>query len=262
MWDGGSPSYYTHNWDGSTDYRVWSPQVEFMNLVFMQKQAYQLNPEFWYEFSVWDGYEPGEDNDKRLFYRDQGQAFTPERYGGFVQFGMWLTRPRAVREHRDWNETWQDCGPFFMALVAAVDRAHTNATLREWWRYGELVPNGARLHPYQQAIPEEYQSVDRWFLLETDANSPGSLSGFVDSRDSQKEIRVFALALARGSAPERKWLVYAHSPLAERDAVQIRVPGYGDITVHVSVAGSFYLVDERTRSTTPVSECAVPAMTV
>ena len=56
MWDGGSPSYYTDDWNPKTDYIVWSPQVEFMNLVFMQREALQLNPRFWFEFSVWDGY--------------------------------------------------------------------------------------------------------------------------------------------------------------------------------------------------------------
>ena len=41
MWDGGSPSYYTDDWNGKTDYIVWSPQVEFMNLVFMQREAFE-----------------------------------------------------------------------------------------------------------------------------------------------------------------------------------------------------------------------------
>ena len=55
MWDGGSPSYYAHNWNPSTDYTGWSPQVEFQNLVFMQNEAYRLNPKFWFELSTWDG---------------------------------------------------------------------------------------------------------------------------------------------------------------------------------------------------------------
>jgi hypothetical protein len=46
MWDGGTPSYYTNNWDSSTDYTVMSPQIQSMNWVFMQKQALQLNPDF------------------------------------------------------------------------------------------------------------------------------------------------------------------------------------------------------------------------
>ncbi|HWE04256.1 MAG TPA: hypothetical protein VG326_17760 [Tepidisphaeraceae bacterium] len=44
VWDGGSPSFYTRNWNASTDYTVWSPQVEAMNWVFMQQEALRLNP--------------------------------------------------------------------------------------------------------------------------------------------------------------------------------------------------------------------------
>ena len=103
MWDGGSPSYYTHDWNGSTDYTTWSPQIEFMNLVFMQKEAYKLNPRFWFEFSVWDGCQKNPPYlSKDEYYRRQGQSYNPQRYGGFVQFGMWLLRPRAVREFRGW----------------------------------------------------------------------------------------------------------------------------------------------------------------
>ncbi|MCF7854930.1 MAG: hypothetical protein K9N51_09035, partial [Candidatus Pacebacteria bacterium] len=57
MWDGGSPSYYTHEWCPTTDHRTWSRQVEFMNTVFMLEDAYELNPDWWYEFSTWDGHE-------------------------------------------------------------------------------------------------------------------------------------------------------------------------------------------------------------
>ena len=102
MWDGGSPSYYTHDWNGSTDYTTWSPQIEFMNLVFMQKEAYKLNPRFWFEFSVWDGCQKNPPYlSKDEYYRRQGQSYNPQRYGGFVQFGMWLLRPRRCGSSAD-----------------------------------------------------------------------------------------------------------------------------------------------------------------
>jgi len=246
MWDGGSPSYYTHNWNPSTDYRVWSPQVQFMNLVFMQREAHALNPRFWLEFSVWDGHQPTQENDKRKTYSRAGQSFTPERYSGFVQFGMWLLRPRAVREFRGWTHPWEKDKRFFMAIVAAVDRVHQNPILRRWWRRGELVPNRARQHPYQAAIPAEYRDADRWFLLETDAgpkNTRWSLT---------TEIPVFSLALVQGAPPARQWLLYAHSPLARREGVGITIPGHREVRVDVSVGGSFYLVHEKTGEATPV----------
>jgi len=249
MWDGGSPSFYTHDWSASTDYKVFSPQIEAMNWVFMQHEAYVLNPEFWLELSVWDGHEPGS-SDKRGLYAKLGQTYTPERYAGMVQFGMWLIRPRVVREFRGWLHPWEEGRPYFMALVEAVDRVHTNPILREWWRIGELVPNRAHRHPYQTSIPLEYVDKDRWFLLDANVNPRFPW-------DLVTEIPVFALALVKGSPPAREWLVYAHSPLGDRKNVRLTVPNYSVITVDVAVAGSFFVVKEKTRTVEQVT--AVPA---
>lgn len=262
MWDGGSPSYYTDDWNPKTDYIVWSPQVEFMNLVFMQREALKLNPRFWFEFSVWDGYhaEPKRQNtylSKRSVYRQAGQVYNPERYGGFVQFGLWLMRPRAVRDFRGWTESWDDVagqdarpaqeggGPYFMAIVKAVDRVHVNPVLRQWWRKGELVPNRAQPHPYRAGIPAEYQAADRWFRLDTavDPPRPWKLTD---------DLRVFALALVQGKAPNRQWLVYAHCPLANRKAVGVTIPEYQQITIDIPVAGAFYQVAEKTGGVEPL----------
>lgn len=248
MWDGGSPSYYTHDWNPSRDYTVWSPQIEFMNLVFMQKEAWKLNPNFWLEFSVWDGYD-GPRREKeypspRTLYRLKGQTYDPVRYAGFIQFGMWLLRPRAVREFRGWTFPSEEGMPYFMALVECCDRVHQNATLREFWRKGELVPNRAHAHPYQAGIPEEWKGVDRWFLLDASPNPkefPWELHW---------EVPVFSLALVRGQAPERQWLVYAHAPTGERKGVKITVPEYREITVDVAVGGSFYLIEEKNGTAT------------
>jgi hypothetical protein len=266
MWDGGSPSYYTDDWNAKTDYIVWSPQVEFMNLVFMQREAMKLNPCFWFEFSVWDGYHADPERQKtcpskRSVYRQAGQTYDPERYRGFVQFGLWLTRPRAVRDFRGWTEPWDDVagqdgrptheggGPYFMALVKAVDRVHVDPVLRRWWRKGDLVPNRARPHPYQAAIPAEYRQADRWFRLDTslDPPSPWKLTD---------DLRVFSLALVRGKAPHRQWLVYAHSPLAGRKAVGVTIPEYKQITIDIPVAGAFYQVAETTGTAEPLQAAA------
>lgn len=253
-WDGGSPSYYTDDWQPRRDYTVWSPQVEFMNLVFMQREALRLNPRFWFEFSVWDGYHNDPQRQQRYastrsVYRKAGQTYGPDRYAGFVQFGMWLTRPRAVRDFRGWTEPWDDVvaddgqisheggGPYFLAVAKAVDRVYADPVLRSWWRKGELVPNRAHPHPYQAGIPAEYQQADRWFLLDTslDPARPWSLD---------TALPVFSLALMQGKAPDRQWLVYAHSPLGDRQAVGVTIPGYQQIAIDVPVAGAFYRVDE------------------
>jgi hypothetical protein len=246
-WDGGSPSYYLHNWMALTDYTLWSPQVESMNWVFALKEVYRARPEFWFELSTWDGDQPGQTNDKRIFYVRQGQPFTPERYEGFVQFGLWLTRARSVRDFRGWLETVEYAGPYFEPIVRAVDRIYDNQVLQKSWRKGTLVANHGRKHPYQFDIPPEYKDVDRWFLLETSL-TPQELRSeeFDNARPpaSQTEIPVFALALVLGSAPNREWLVLANAPRRARVGVQITVPEYGAITVDVPQSGSFYHVSE------------------
>jgi len=256
MWDGGSPNYYTHDWDASTDYKVWSPQIESMNYVFMIDEALQLNPRFWFEFSVWDGYDPDPERQKkhpskRNLYRQAGQVYDPERYKGFVQFGMWLMRPRAVRDFRGWVEPWPDKvekdgrvvaeggGPYFMAIVDAVDRVHDDPVLREWWRKGELVANRTHPHPYQADVPPEYQDRDRWFLLDTSLDPPRPWK--LDT-----ELEVFALALVRGTKPDRQWLIYAHAPTGEKKGVRVTIPDFEkSVIIDVPVGGDFNVVSER-----------------
>jgi hypothetical protein len=200
MWDGGSPSYYLDPWDTRTDFTGFSPQVEFMNLVFQKQEDLKLNPRFWFEFSTWDGFDPAgktAEKDKRKFFASVGQSFSPERYAGMVQFSMWLLRPRAVREYRGWNQPWdENTAPYFEALMASVDRVHTDPILREFWRKGELVPNRARSHPYEVRIPLELQGKDRWFLLDADVN-PQEYPW-----ESFWKVNVFALSLEAVSKPD------------------------------------------------------------
>jgi hypothetical protein len=63
---------------------------------------------------------------------------------------------------------------------------------------------------------------------------------------------VFSLALVRGEPGSRRWLLYAHSPLENRRQVKITIPEFGEVTVDVTRAGTFHLVEERTRKVTRV----------
>jgi hypothetical protein len=246
-WDGGSPSYYLHNWMALTDYTLWSPQIETMNWVFMLDEVHKERPEFWFELSTWDGNTPDQGNDKRKFYARQGQFFTPARYEGFVQFGMWLTRPRVVREFRGHTETVEYAGPYFKPILDAVDRIYTDPVLQRFWRKGTLVANRKGKHPFQADIPPEYKDADRWFLLDTSL-TPKELAPeeFDNAKppSRQTEVPVFALALSLGSAPEREWLVFANAPRQARTGVRITVPDFGPITVDVPQAGSFFHLKE------------------
>jgi hypothetical protein len=248
-WDGGSPSFYLYNWMANTDFSVFSPQVESMNWIFMLQEAYKLNPSFWFEMSVWDGHEPGAQNDKRLTIARAGQFFSPSRYAGMVQFGMWLLRPRVVREFRGWQDTLASEEAYFLPIVDAVDSVYANPTLQAFWRKGALVANTKYQHPYQWNIPPEYQTSARWFLLDTslDPRRPWDLN---------TRLPVFALALVTGAAPGRQWLLYAHAPSGDRQSVSITIPDYKPVTVDVSVGGSFYLVDERANQIQIVQQSA------
>lgn len=247
MWDGASASYYSDNWSGITDYTVWSSQIEAMNWVFMQREAERINPCFFLELSTWDGHMAERDDDKRKFYESKGQSFNPQRYEGFVQFGMWLLRPRIVREFRGWRDTVTNSGAYFEAIERAVARVHTRMLLREFWHKGQLVVNPEGKHPYQIAVPAEVEEADRWFLLDTDLHPPRPWS-------LNTEIPVFSLALKHQVAGRVHWLVYAHAPLGDRIGVGIRIPGYGWIKMDVHRRGSFSVLDGETGRISAVSD--------
>jgi hypothetical protein len=256
IWDGGSPSYYTNNWDGSRDHWVWSTQVESMNWIFMLEEAWSVNPNFWWEVSLWDGnasdWTPQTEctaeatkKSKACQYMKDGQTYTPDRFEGWAQFGLWLLRPRVLREFRGSTTPLEPWRPFFDRLLASVERVYTDKALEEFWRFGTLVPNAAHPHPYQVDVPEKYRDTPRWFLLDTNLDAPRPW-------DLRTNIPVFSLALVRGEAGRRRWLVYAHSPLEDRRGVKITLPEYGEISVDVPRAGVFYLVDQRQKKATPI----------
>jgi hypothetical protein len=244
-WDGASVSYYLHDWAPDTDFTVWSPQIEAMNFVPVLQEVRRTQPDFWFEISVWDGHLPGRPTDKRSFYEARGQQFTPQRYGGLVQFGMWLLRPRVVREFRNPEDDRIRFGAYFDAILAAVARVHDDPTLRSFWRTGQLVENPAGGHPYQEAMPAELASRSRWYLLDTPANPPRPWQ-------LTTPLAVYAIALERGRKPEREWLVYAFAPLNVGTEVEVTIPGGPNTRVPASCGGSFSLVREGERSVQPL----------
>lgn len=238
MWDGASPSYYTHNWDSSTDYTVMSPQIQAMNWVFMLGLAKKINPKFWFEVSIWDGYVAGKPDSKRKAYADRGQKYGPARYAGWAEFGMWLLRPRVVREFRGWREPLADSEPYYLALLESIDRVRNSDELSDFWKHGRLVANTAHPHPYQEALPNEIARASRWFLLDTDRDPPRPWK--LDT-----VLPVLALAIVRGEKPNRSWLIYAHAPLAKESGVRISIPDFGIVVMDVSEAGTRKILEEK-----------------
>ncbi len=236
-WDGASASYYVHNWAPDSDYTVWSPQIEAMNYVPALAEVRRTKPDFWFEISSWDGQEPGQPSDKRLFYANRGQTYSPDRYGGMVQFGMWLLRPRVVREFRNGTDDRIRFEPYFDRIMEAVGRVHRDPVLRDFWLHGRLVANPAGGHPYEIALTPELASRARWFLLDSPANPPRPWQ-------LTTALAVYSLALVRGRAPHREWLVYAFSPRERATDVAVKIPGGAEVTVRAARGGAFTLVSE------------------
>ena len=258
IWDGGSPSYYTHNWCDNRDHWVFSTQVESMNWVFQLEEAWQANPDFWWEISLWDGNSADWTAEtactaeaarasKACQYKRDGQTYDPDRYEGWAQFGLWLLRPRAVREFRSSTAPLAPWRPFFERLLAAVDRIYASKTLEEFWRHGRLVANLAHPHPYQHEIPPKYHSVPRWFLLDSNLDPPRPWQ-------LTTNLPVFSLALAIGQEGSQQWLIYAHSPLEDRRGVRLTLPQFGTVTVDVPRRGSFHVVEQASRRVTRLQE--------
>lgn len=58
-WDGAISESYDNHWEPlKRAYNVWSMQTEMMNLVFMRQEALKVNPDYWHEVILWDGYLP------------------------------------------------------------------------------------------------------------------------------------------------------------------------------------------------------------
>jgi len=245
-WDGASPSYYVHDWAPDSDYTVWGPEIEAMNYLPVLQQVRRVKPNFWFEISTWDGQLPGAPTDKRRFYREHRQELTAARYGGMVQFGLWLLRPRVARDFRNPEDDRIRFGSYFDTILEAVARVHNDPTLNGFWRFGRLVENPEGGHPYQANLPPEMALWARWFLLDSSANPPRPW-------ELMTPLRVFALALERGERGRREWLVYAFSPTDDELQAEVKIPG-GNITrVRAARGGAFTLVAERDGSTHPVS---------
>lgn len=240
-WDGASVSYYLHDYLADSDFTVWSPELEAMNWVSELDQLYRRRPAYWFELSTWDGQQRGQASDKALFYKKIGQQFSAARYGGMVQFGMWLVRPRVVREFRNPSDDLAHFDVYMQSLLAAAARVHDDETLREFWRNGRLLENGAGSHPYQQSVPAELKEMPRWYLLDTPSN-PHRPWGL------QTQLQVFSLALELGTAPHRQWLVYAFSPIMNDTKAQVQIPGGPVVAIDASVSGAFTRVSEDSRT--------------
>ena len=247
--DGSMPELYDNDWQlGKTDHTPHSPQTEAMNYFAAQPRIFERDPDFYWSTIAWDGGKVGNvwrgrsRSSKTYHYVSRGQRWDFPRYEGWLQYTLWTTRPRTFREFRapglDEHAYMQAA---FDTVVRSVDRPWRHETLREFWRFGELVPNPEGSHPFtlSEDQPQWVRDLERWYMLTCDANPPHEQWG------DRTPLRVFALALRLDDPPHRRWLLYAHAPLGAVAEPKVELPGFGEVELDsVPQSGSFFLVRE------------------
>jgi hypothetical protein len=227
---GTSVEYYLHDWSDITDFKIYSPQVESMNFVPVLADTLAKHPDFWFEMSIWDGYETN-GGGKRQFYKGLGQTFDECRYQGYSRFGAWVTRPRVLREFRSTTDYSNE--KYFNAILNIAHEVNTIPQLADFWLNGDLIENPASQHPYQSSIPPELTGKPRWFLLDVNTNS--KVTGKLTDT-----IEVYALALNQKSNNTK--LLYVYAPQGEKKNVGVTVPGFGVALVNATPEGNYYVL--------------------
>jgi hypothetical protein len=258
VFDGALPEFYDNQWQSpKTDFAPWSAQTEAFNYTAIQDMVFAERPNYYFSSIAWEGGRAAESFSKVNgyilgSYGREAQRWDADRYQGFHQFGLWATRPRDYREFRGGERrdgyheaTWQ-------SLLAATEQVWNNATLRDYWRFGAREQNtnaattlNGHYFDNNAAWPAWLKNLPRWPLLTCSAN-PAEATWNRDYNSAyETKLRVLALALRLGAAPNRRWLVYAHAPLGAVAGSQVTVPGYGAVTLDfVSRQGSFFEVRE------------------
>ena len=251
--DGAMPEFYNNQWQvgrGKTDFSCWSPQAESTTYAPMARDVFKVDPDYYFGAIGWEGGIPGRRGTSANAYAtgDFGggavKKWDFDRYQGMLQFGLWAMRPRVLREFRGgatrdayYQKTWE-------LYIEAVDRVWERQDLQPFWKFGKLVENPEIIWQPGNA---DYCQLEHWYMLHCDANPPAKTWPKIFTRGSVK-LRVQAMALVLGEAPERRWMVYAHAPLGAVKNAGIKLPDYGTLDVSVSRTGSFYVVNEADKS--------------
>ncbi len=279
-YDSGVEEVYDNYWEWSSSYPnqckapwlVQSPQSEAMIMLNYAEKAANVNPDYWNELIFNDGeFESrAPTGDKLAKYLEHVGPIsrTPTYFKGWTQYCMWIARPRVVREYRDagaliLGTAYED---FWNVIMDITCHVHQDATLRRFWKLGTLVENtaiavGDHPHPYQRDTTTDgswtspWENLPKWYHLKTNLDPVLSvgINGIYTLNENGENAKwpVYTLAHVIGSAPNREWLVYAHSTGTQGDAnktltnVVVTIPNYQNVTLPtVPVEGAFYHIVE------------------
>lgn len=235
FWDGSSFDIYYN----SEETLLRASPLRAMNSVFMVEENRRLRRDYLTELSIWDGHTYNRDD-----WRSRQEKISPgsslPAYVALGTLGMWLLKPEVVREFRFYDESYTGNHDYTLAIMERIDAVSSDAVLRSFWCDGELVRNTKVLHPYQYAVPAQYRTVSRWYFLDVE---PASVS---PTRAGANHFAA-AIALRKGRAPERSWLVYGYSAGAPQTNARLNVPEFGTVDVKLDADGSYYLLREKDR---------------
>jgi hypothetical protein len=260
-WDGVSNNYYL--WKNFPDDTIDAVQVGLMSQVFARDDNLRMKREFWSELLVSE-----ENGATTSDQKDAATWITPHRYLGCIQFGLWLLRPRVLREYRGAQVSVAQNGDFFTAVLDAVDHVWENPTLETFWKRGRLVANDAYWEggkgydptkfdhgtPYiRPTLPEQFRGKRRWFRLDVTApyNDDANRASW-SIKTTASPCRIWPMVLEMGTAPHREWLVYIYSPQGDVAGVKVVIPGFREVSgITARKEGSWWRFSETKADGTP-----------
>ena len=218
--DGMNEQYYTDASTSSLNNNIFN----INNIPFVLAQAYKQNAGFSYQLSITDY-----------------DAFdTANKYRGFAQLGLWLTRPNIIREFNNNTNDRNLITPHFQSIIDSVELIHNDDRLQNFWKNGQLVVNPTASIEQLLNVPSYYESADKWFLLDVDINPQPEWT-------PDTHIPVYAIALQTGVAPDREWLLLVQSFDGDQNNVAVTIPDYQDVFVSASESGNLYVISENTQ---------------
>lgn len=225
-WDGGSPAaLYIHSWRTiENDTKVIGPQMFAINVAY----GIHMRPNFWQEMGVWHG----EGNTIATL------GLTPQRYQGYVSFGIFVAQPRVIREFLGSTVPFTTYEPFTRALYKTVKIFNENPVVNRFWREGTEVISNQITPLYrdrQNLQDEQYRN-----RLLASADNPTTNTGeaiWPIGPEYIAVLKVFSAAKRIGN----EFLLFAQCPKGPFD-VRVNLVGYGQVTVNAAPEGNFYLI--------------------
>jgi hypothetical protein len=197
------------------------------------------------------------------------EVMTPARYEGYIQWLLWsihdpgvpvilrrfsgnAEKPGDLLFRADQFATLDQLGAselksatsetYLKAIISAVNRVCSNATLRNFWLKGTPVVVPGLGHPAKQtstyaAYPQAGDADNRWRFLECSANPPRANWKITGGIVTDK-IKVWAVATRLTDSA----LVFAWSPCKLAGTVNVTVPNLGTFKIDAPQPWGYWVV--------------------